>query len=438
MTGLAAAQSLQRVGFQVQVVEQAEAVGGRVKSASFHGRNIECGAQFPSSGYLHMPPLLARAGMASRVEKTSPWAAFERNGRLHKIHQRQPITFTTGGLLSGFECARLIVGSLPSALTARSRDISNYASFAALDTEDALSWCNRRLGHGATNHLLAPTIHGFYFHGLEQTSRALIAAVMAFRGAEALAVRGGWSSLPLAMAADLTVRLGVKVDALLESPNGVLVVAGGEQIEVDWVVLAVPAPIAKSLLAEPSAMERDVLDTRYAAAMHVALGMRADWQVPDNLRGVHGLLLSPSDPHSGGDLVASMVVESARLFVQGSPEVLTVMLGDMGARRHAKESDDCVLQQVLQWLEARWPGIASAVVAHRIQRWASAEPLSPVGRASAIARYRNGLSPARRVILCGDYLGMPWTDGAVETGLWAADHIRQLSQRSRFTLPTSR
>ena len=91
----------------------------------------------------------------------------------------------------------------------------------------------------------------------------------------------------------------------------------------------------------------------------------------------------------------------------------------VGASRRAPE----ILQEVLAWLGERWPGLPGAVVAHRVQRWPLAEPLSPPGRARAVQHYRASLPAGRRVFLCGDSTGLPWTDGAVETGLWAAARV---------------
>jgi protoporphyrinogen oxidase len=428
MAGLAAGQALQRAGFQVRVVEQNDAVGGRVKSQAFHGRTIECGAQFPSSGYRHMPALLAGAGLADRVHATSPWAAFERGGRLFRVHQNRPWTLVGSGLLSAGDGARLMAGALPLGFGGWARDRSSYAAYASLDNEDALAWCRRRLGRGASAHVLAPTVHGLYFHPLENTSRALVAAVLSFHRAHALAVRGGWNQLARAMAAEVDVQTGAVVEGLRELAHGVEVRVGGERAVVDGVVLAVPAPCAQRLLESPIALEEAVLAAAYAPAVHVALGMQAGWALPEPLRGVHGTLLPPADARADASVVASVVVESARLAVPAAPEVLTFMLAGRAAHEPAAGADLPPVQQAVAWLEARWPGSARAVVAHRVQRWACAEPLSPVGRARAIARYRQGLPAGRRIVLCGDYMGMPWTDGAIETGHWAAGHLCRLGR----------
>jgi oxygen-dependent protoporphyrinogen oxidase len=425
MAGLAAAHALQRAGLQVRVIEQDSAVGGRVQSRPFHGRTIECGAQFPSTGYRHVPGLLAQAGLAGRVVPTSPWAASEREGRLCRFHQHRPWSLACGGLLRWPEWGRLAWGALQSAGAARGLDLSSYAAFAPLDDEDARDWSVRTFGQAATRHMLEPAIHGLYFHPLPGASKALLSAVLAFRGATTLAVREGWNVLPRWMASGLDVRTGQGVDALVETPHGVQVWTGRERFDAHWAVLAVPSPVARRLLPAPDLAERALLETPYASAIHVALGMHPDWRAPQALRGVHGLLFAP-----GGEdaLAAAMVLESARLPVR-APEVVTVMLGDAQARAAALDGDLAVVERVRQWLDLRWPGMGAQAVAHHVTRWAHAEPLSPVGRARAIERYRAGMAAQRRIVLCGDYMGMPWTDGAVETGLWAARHIGRASGR---------
>ena len=71
IAGLNAARHLQRAGCSVTVLEAAHAPGGRIRSVPFHGQTIECGAQFVSSRYRYVLPLLQEARLASRLRKTS-------------------------------------------------------------------------------------------------------------------------------------------------------------------------------------------------------------------------------------------------------------------------------------------------------------------------------------------------------------------------------
>ncbi|MCM2252855.1 MAG: FAD-dependent oxidoreductase [Ramlibacter sp.] len=414
LAGLAAARLLHRQGLQVQVLEREARVGGRVFSRAFHGRTIECGAQFPSSGYVHMPALLAEAGLSG--VPCSPWAAFERAGRWHRIHQNRPLGLWRSGLLRTGEYARLGWGAMAARRAATRFERAGYASYAPVDGEEAQAWCARALGPAAATHVFAPTIHGFYFHPLAGSSRALVQALFAFGDAQALAVPGGWDALARGLAQPLAVRTAAEVSSVRATPDGVAVQLSGERLNADAALIATPAPLARQLLSEPTPQEQALLGTNYAAAIHVALGFAPGWRLPDVLQGVHGFLLGPDC------LVASMVVEQARLPC-AAPEVLTLMLGDASARQLAGSPDDKVLQQVLSWLRARWPELPGAVVAHQVHRWALAEPLSPPGRARAVRHYRDTLPLARRILLCGDSAGLPWTDGAVDSGLWAAARL---------------
>lgn len=414
LAGLVAAQLLQRRGQQVLVLEREPRVGGRVFSQDFHGRRIECGAQFPSTGYRHLPALLTEAGLSARP--CSPWAAFEREGRWHRVHQNRPLTLWSGGLLRASEFARMAWG-MPGTLRCATRLRSaSYADYAAVDDEEALDWSTRTLGAAAATRLFAPSVHGLYFHPLPGSSKALLLALLGFRDAQTLAIPQGWDALPQAMAAGLQVHTGTAVEAVQVLQAGVRVQVNGETLRADAALIATPAPVALRLLQDPTPEESALLATGYAAALHIALGFAPGWQLPAELAGVHGFLLGEQEP------VAAMVGEQARLPC-AAPEVLTLMLGDAAARRLMAQSDAEILEAVLAWLRARWPALPAALVAHRVQRWPLAEPLSPPGRARAVQRYRSSVSAARRLRLCGDSAGLPWTDGAVESGLWAAAQL---------------
>lgn len=414
LAGLAAAQVLHRRGLDVTVMEREPRVGGRVHSQAFHGRTIECGAQFPSTGYTHIPAMLAEAGLST--VPCSPWAAFEREGRWHRVHQNRPLSLWSGGLLRAGQFAKMGYGVGKALRMARQFQPANYGSYAAVDDEDAWDWCARLLGPAAAQLVFEPTVHGFYFHPLRGTSRALLHALLAFGKAQAMAIPLGWEALPRWMAQPLHVCTGTQVTEVKSVSAGVQVSVNGESLNADAAVIATPAPVALGLLDSPTPQEHVLMRTPYAGAVHVALGFAAGWHLPEDLRRVHGVLLASHN------IVAAMVVEQSRLPSE-APEVLTLMLGSAAAQRLEARSNAEVLEEVMAWLRARWPALPTGVVAHRVHRWRLAEPLSPPGRARAVQHYRASLTPGRRVFLCGDSTGMPWSDGAVETGLWAAARV---------------
>jgi len=63
------------------------------------------------------------------------------------------------------------------------------------------------------------------------------------------------------------------------------------------------------------------------------------------------------------------------------------------------------------------------VITTQLIRWPVAEPRAPVGRASAVATYRRTRRSDRRVLLAGDDVAFPGTDGAADAGTWAAAQL---------------
>ncbi|MCZ2134141.1 MAG: FAD-dependent oxidoreductase [Burkholderiales bacterium] len=419
IAGLTAAWRLKKEGFNVTVLESERRPGGRIRSLDFHGHRIECGAQFPSSGYRYIPSLLKETGLGSRVHRLSPLTAFQRGDRLHRVHARRAWSLFSNGLLSGAEALRLARGGAGFAWRSRGIDPSCYASCHAFDDAEAESWCRHQLGPIAASHVIEPMVHGLYFHRLTGTSKALIAAMMAFAGSGTLAIAGGWQALPEAMAAQLDVRYGATVECVEEVPGGIRARVNGEHLHGDAAVLAVPAHVACSILAVPTAIEQRLLAVEYAATIHIALGLSPMWCLPERLRGVYGCLFAPAE----GGRIAALTFERGRGLTDGAGEVVSIMLGHEAAICAIAQPDDTIVREVVAELSAWLPGICGAIVSTHVQRWPAAEPLSLVGRAKAIAQYRATLPDSRRILLAGDYLGSPWTDGAAETGTWAARRL---------------
>ncbi|UTH73186.1 NAD(P)/FAD-dependent oxidoreductase [Chromobacterium sp. IIBBL 290-4] len=424
IAGLTAAWKLRQRGFAVTVLEAGDRPGGRIKSMEFHGHSIELGAQFPSSAYRYLPLLFQEADMAAHVRPLSAYAAMQRGKRLYRVHARRPWTPLSSGMLTWGEFLRLGSGAAALAWRSRGRNPSRLADFSDMDDIEADAWCRDKLGHAAAAHFIEPMVHGLYFHRLGGASLALVAAMMAFGGSDNLAVAGGWQSLPEALAARLDVRYGMPVDSLSLAEEGVSARAGGKEWKADAAVLAVPAHIAKGILAAPSKAEERLLATEYAPTLHIALGMEPAWQPPEALREVYGCLLAPSE----GGRIASLTFESGRGLGKGNGEVVSIMLGSEAVSSLMGLDDEAVVADILAELESWLPGVGSAVVRTHVQRWAAAEPLSKVGRAAAIAEYRSTLPAERRVVLAGDYLSSPWTDGAAETGVWAAGHLEKIAE----------
>ncbi|MFX7764289.1 hypothetical protein ABTK05_21750, partial [Acinetobacter baumannii] len=73
----------------------------------------------------------------------------------------------------------------------------------------------------------------------------------------------------------------------------------------------------------------------------------------------------------------------------GDGPIVCAMLGERAAAEAGHLSDTALVRFVVEAMAAHLPGIDRAAVSTHLQRWEAAEPRSPVGRARAVAAYRN-------------------------------------------------
>jgi oxygen-dependent protoporphyrinogen oxidase len=86
--------------------------------------------------------------------------------------------------------------------------------------------------------------------------------------------------------------------------------------------------------------------------------------------------------------------------------------------------DDGVLKAVLPEAEKYVPELSKHIASTVFYRWTQAEPYSHVGRVTDLRTYRDRLRHSnKRVVLASDYMNMPYTEGAAESGQWAANQI---------------
>ena len=282
----------------------------------------------------------------------------------------------------------------------------------------------------AAGHTLSR--QGFYFQERETTSRALAQAVLAFGAhrSQTLAMAGGLGRLPTALAATLDVALATPAIALTVEPDAVTVVTHETRLVADHVVLATTASVANRLFSTADEVERSLLAMAYSANLNLALVTRPEFRLPASLRAVYGLLV----PRRERSHVAAIGIESNKCRDRAARgELFNVMLAGNLSRDLMAEPETEIVQTILPEVERLLPGISEQIAAVRIYRWPEAEPLSPVGRAKDVRRYRERIAaaPCPRVLLAGDYLSMPFSEGAAESGIWAAQTIIRAHEKCR-------
>jgi oxygen-dependent protoporphyrinogen oxidase len=420
MAGLAAAYRLRKAGADVTVLESNDHVGGRVRTETRDGYLIERAAQLITSTYRNALGLVKELGLEAELRPTSPWMAIVKDGKPRRMPSGAmfPIYALTSGLVSIPDLARFIWHTTKL----KWPPVDNYAAWAEYDDMDTASWFAPRLGR-ATDYLVEPLVAGGLLCVMEETSRAATLATLALtdngRGKE-MSLSRGLGSFPEALASKVDVKLESPVQSIEVRDDGVAVHLQGEQMRADHVVLAATAPAASRLYRGGDEVERRLLATEYVTGIKIGIATSRHWRNEPGLKDVWGFLV----PRLDRQLVVSATLESAKDITRvPDGEMLNVFVKNEAAGAMMDLSDDEIVAKVLPDIERFFPGVTATKRFAHIVRWPNALPKSPVGRSRDVAEYRKSRPSAKRVLLAGDYMGLPHFESAIETGMWCADQI---------------
>jgi len=406
----------------VVVLEASERVGGRMVTDRREGFVIDRGAQFLSDGYPVIGELIRELGLARQISHTSGWAGTVRGGKVRRINSRYPWTLATSGLVGWRDLIRIARASRALTRATRQLPLSDYSRWHGMDDADAAQWAAAAFGRGALAYLFEPMLDGFYFQSPEGMSRAWPAIVWSFgaRRKAVVALEGGIGRLPEALARAQTIHLRTPAEAVETSGSVARVKTSGWTLEADAVVLATTAPAAKRIYSPANDTEKRMLETEYSATVCVAVALAEGVSGAGVARDIYGVLI----PRRERGVIASIGVESqkCRGYVPRG-ELLNVMLCGEAGLRLLRAPEEQLLAEVMPELRRYFPGIDGKIKFVQIARWEEAEPRSPVGRCRDIHEYRRTWHRGMKVVLAGDYMGTPCTEGAAESGTWAANAL---------------
>jgi protoporphyrinogen/coproporphyrinogen III oxidase len=420
IAGLTAAYRLARAGIQVKVLEASDRVGGRMSSDRVNGHIIDRGAQFLSSEYSLLLSLAKESGCAPRIHETSRWNAIVRDGIPRAMRGDNPMDALTSGLLNFPSWIRLGWRTWQSRDVLQRVPLNDYSQWAGFDTEDTATWCDRAMDAPIKEFIFEPMLQGFYFQSPEETSRALawVLAAFGYRRARTLTCADGIGTLPEALAMNLDITFNTTVHSIHIGQDVTVATSAGD-LRSDFAVLAVPASAASRLYShEANELERYLMGTPYSSSINVMCLTTQAFRLPEHLQSVYGLLIPRQERQ---DVVAITIERNKRREGSDQGQVLNIMVSNDSARRMMPLPDEAIVQCVLREAGRYFPGLEAQLETFRVYRWPEAEPLSKVGRANALQRYPAQCQTARpRVLLAGDYMSMPYTEGAAESGAWAA------------------
>jgi protoporphyrinogen/coproporphyrinogen III oxidase len=427
MAGLAAAHLLSTRGLSVIVLDKSDRPGGRARTIKIDEKYVETGAAFISAFYTETLRLIDETGLRESLYQRSQNAYVARD---RVVEPLWPIgQLVRGGALSRFAQYRLLALALPMAVHWRRLDITRLAECIPIDKRSAGDFGRRWLGAEATDYFFNPLLRGLMYWDADTTSAAVVYCILKSFGRSKGTYRlaQGMLQLATALCARSEVRLNCQVTTISPSVEGTTTVAyvrdaTDEQVAAKTVICATTAPEARVLTPWlPASMAAFLADVTYSRTTMLT------FSVPAQAEGYpQGAVLFPS----------STVRELSSLnplyqYIDGGPgdarpdRLVNVYLSNAGALATDGLSDkqlaDRVIDQMNQLLDS--PAWTASSTLRNVQRWQYAIPRFDVGYIAKMTKFTEEAKNLDGFAFAGDYLGAPYIDAAISSGLRAAEHV---------------
>ncbi len=412
--GLSAAYRLANAGIHVTVLEGEPAIGGRTRSERVRECVVNTGAGFIASffdatlGLIRELRLEAVAPNAEPVIVATPFGKLPLDlGSLRGIVDFPLITW--GGKLRALALFARVAFN-------RRSHVADLASLARMDRGGTVErWGRRKLGDTGYEYLLRCGIEPFFYFGAEEASAALGKALL--RHAikwDVTVLPDGTGAFCDALAQRLEVRTGCAATAVEVGPERVAIHHAGGTVEADYAVLAIPAPAIARLGGSLSEQDKaDLASVRFVPNIAVYFGYErpVTVQYPS---------VTPAGP--GRHPIARVRTTSHWMpdWVPKGKELISIHASAWRSAELVERDTATIVAALRADAEAIFGRLADP---DWIRVYPRAEAIVLPGprhyrRMAALQR-----RPRGRVHFAGDWLTGSTIEGAVRTGLAAAERI---------------
>jgi oxygen-dependent protoporphyrinogen oxidase len=432
----------------ITVIELADRLGGKLRTVELAGHRYDVGAEAFLARRPEVTALVTELGMADELANPTPASARIRAGG----HTR-PIP--AGTVLGVPVSVDAVAGVLSEDGLRRLADEPNLPP-VRLDGADVSvgELLARRFGPEVPDRLVDPLLGGVYAGraaglGLRATMPALAAALDDGAGSVLAAaaglvpppnpngtrapvfgtLTGGLSTLTdrLAESSGARIRHGLPVHALHRREHGWRLATGPapapEFLDVDAVVLAVPAPAARRLLTDIAPAAADAYARIDVASMAVvALALPADADLPDT----SGVLLASGERHGDGTLfTAKGFTFSSRKWAHlhgGGHLLVRGSVGRFGETEILRRDDADLVAAVRADL-AELTGVDATPVDSVVTRWGGGLPQYGVGHLDLVDTIERSVAALPGLAVAGAALHGVGLPGCVASAELAARQI---------------
>ena len=421
--GLSAAWRLLAAGHEVVVHEQRATPGGLLRTAEHNGVCADQAVQLLSSAYGETRRLAADAGVGDGLVPAAGHDAFWRKGRAHGITYGSVSSMAASGALPTLLKLKLAAKYVPWLSTRGARlDVNDLAGTAATeDGESIAAWGARELGEDFVEYLAYPLLAAYYGTPPESASAALYHA-LAREGMQVslFALRGGAGAFARALAASIEraggrLVLNETVQEVVPGSPGVRLRTSAGDATYDRAVVATPPTTAAALLAGTDAAAwLEAARTRPAVSVTLWLNRRVN---------VAWFGISYPRVERPGQVAAAACVQGTKLEFAADAVGDAVVVFPAPAYLDGDPGDESLRRDVLAAVEPGLPGIGQAVSDVEVTRLDGGFRTFAPGWIRRLAQQPPPLPPG--IALAGDYLVAPTVEGAVRSGVRAAEQVQR-------------
>jgi protoporphyrinogen/coproporphyrinogen III oxidase len=437
IAGLSAAWSLAAAGERVLVLEGSDRVGGKLRTGSVAGVEVDVGAEAMLARRPEGVALVRDLGL-NEVSPLTTAAYVRAGGALHPLPAR-----TMFGIPADPDAVRSS-GVLTEHALARIENEPTLDPLPPLAGDLAVGPLVRdRLGNEVADRLVEPLLGGVYAGRADEISlQAAMPALHAqlraggslVRAAQVVtsprdpadgpvfaSVPGGLGRIPEALARSgrFEVRTGITVRAVRHTPGGFALECGPvpepELITCAGLVIATPAAKAARLLRDIAPTAAAELAAIESASVAIATFAYRDVALPAG----SGLLVGTRE----GLAVKGVTISSQKWALDTDLTVLRASLGRVGEAHVLQRSDEELLALARRELRTLL-GIEAEPLDAVLTRWGGGLPQYAVGHVERVARIRAAVASVPRLAVCGaayDGVGIPAVIGSAYA---AADRVR--------------
>lgn len=423
LAGLCCAWRLQRAGFDVEVLERAEKLGGRLRSETVDDFLLEGGAAFFTSHDRSLHSIANHLDLGTRIQSVLRYPdALVHAGEFAVLRPVEDPLFMRSKAISRTASLRLLRLRFESVRWRRELDPAHPEAVAILESEGLASYLDRIVGKQLRERVIVPYVSAALGLDAENLSAAyFLLLIDRVAGARPQYLVGGMKHLSSQLARRLSIRCGCEVTGIETHADGARIGyrAGGRQgsVMANAAVVAVPGSEVRNVCPKLTPSERGFFE-----GVRFSRGVVAHLLFDEAMAFPYRCVSFPR--RRGFGLYDVQAAHHKRGAAPTGAGLLRASLNEAASERMWSASDAEVGGVVLDDLESTPFGKLSPrrVV---VSRSVASSPVFYPGYLGRLKRFVERTERSERLAFCGDYLVGNGAEAALTSGMRAASQIAQ-------------